>query len=59
MDDISANSDVVPTTGHMPAILEVFCGLHGASLRQFCCRILRLQGRAGQGIWAGVMRWEE
>ena len=29
LDGISANSDVVPTRGHMPVILEVFCGLHG------------------------------
>ena len=63
LDGISADSDVVPTTGHMPVILEVFCRLHGASLLQFFCQILRPQGRAGQGSWAAAQcrkarRWK-
>jgi hypothetical protein len=29
-------------------------GCTGASLLQFCCMILRPQGRVGQGIWAGA-----
>lgn len=57
LGSISANSDVVPIPGEMPAILEVFCGLQGgrpaAVLLPGCCD-QRSSGR--QGIGAGLRR---
>jgi hypothetical protein len=53
LSSISANSDVVPTMGHMPVILEVFCSLHGA----LAAEVLLPDSAPAGARWARLLGW--
>jgi hypothetical protein len=53
LDGTSANSDVVPSPGEMPVILEVFCGL----LRGLAAAVLPPDSVPAGARWARQLGW--